>query len=126
MAKATLTLSDGTVVELNSTDEGIAKILSQYNASLAEPAKPKTTKKKAKAKKGTKKAVAAGLKQRLEAMIAAGSFKTGKKVKDVQTMLATKGFTHSTQTISTQLIRFVRDGTLDRRKEGGSWEYFTK
>lgn len=125
MAKATLTLSDGTVVELDSTDQGIAKILSQYNASLTLPDAKKTTKKR-KAKKGSKKAVTAGLKERLEAMIADGSFKEGRQVKDVKAMLATKGFTHSTQTISTQLIRFVRDGLLDRRKPDGRWEYFKK
>ena len=125
MAKATLTLSDGTVVELESTDQGIAKILSQYNASRIDPIVGKATKKR-KPKKGAKKATVTGLKERLETRITDGAFKDAKQVKDVQAMLATGGFTHSPQTISTQLIRFVRDGVLDRRKEGGRWEYFKK
>lgn len=130
MAKATLVLPDGATVALESSDEGIAKILSIYGASISQPITETGTKRKSRKKKtgkgGAKRVRATGLKSRLEDLIADGFFKTKKLAREARDALVTKGFSHSPQTVSTELIRLVRSGKLDREKKGRVWVYFSK
>ena len=128
MPKATLTLDDGTVVQLESTDEGIAKILSGYNAGFTkQTGKPKRRVKggKGTGKVGGKKTPAkTGLQPRIEELTRASFFKSPRPVPDVVAELLKKGFKHKVQPVSTALIRQVRKGNLDRQHDGKQWTYF--
>lgn len=131
MAKATLTLQDGTVVALDSTDEGIAKILSLYGASLDQPAAKKDTPSKTSKKtpkKTTKKTPAAGLKARMEDLIEDGFFDDPKQPPDVEAALATQAFKATHKAIGTQLARFAKSKVLARvkDKDNGRWAYYKK
>jgi len=127
VAKATLTLADGAVVDFESTDEGIAKILALYNSTLQQPAGKKRGKvKRVAGKQGVKKPQAKeGLQTRTEELITAGFFKAAKTPPQVAAQLLTKGFKHSSSTVSTVLIRLVKAGRLDRHwnDETKRWNY---
>jgi len=129
MATGSLTLTDGTLVEIKGTEEGVAKILALYNASLHPTAV--TRKKRGKVAGGKGKQGAnkpqpkEGLQTRVEELIGAGFFKQAKTPLDVVAKLLTKGFKHSRPTVSTALIRLVKTGKLDRHwnDETKRWNY---
>jgi hypothetical protein len=122
MAKATLTLPDGTHVSIDGTPEEIARVMglygghSQSKKEIAIVTKSqKTVKQDLPGRKGPRYYILE-LKQE-------GFFKQKKTLPEVQKRLEANGHIYAQNSLSTPLLRLVRDRQLRRLKEGDVWVY---
>jgi hypothetical protein len=126
MAKATLTLPDGTIVTVTGSAEEIASIMSLHGASTKPSGRTTTA-----SAKGAKKVPASkksgksrgGPKQRIQALVDAGFFKERKSINDIQAKLEEEGHIYAQSSLSPALVRLTRDKALRRVKHDNKWAY---
>lgn len=126
MAKANLTLPDGTTVKIEGTAEDIAVLLSKFSG----PREATSPKPKAKGEKESSKTKAATgkIKRKGPQILIAGLanenyFKSKRKIADVQKKLEESGHIYTIESLSTPLLRLTRKKVLRRLKEKNGWVY---
>ncbi len=127
MAKANITLPNGTKVTIEGTADEVATLLGRFSGpSEAAPAVAKKKKRKKKKSNGGSGGPAAKRKgpQTLIAELAKeGYFKSKRTIGDIQNKLEEKGHIYAQTSLSTPLLRLTRIRTLRRLKEQGVWVY---
>jgi hypothetical protein len=117
MAKAALTLANGTQVTIEGTPEEVASLLSKFAGPTAE--KLQTSKTSTKTAKRPK----AGVTEYVSQLIGSGFFKQPKELGSVKTALEERGHFYPITTLSPVLLRFVRQRELRRMKDKKRWVY---
>ena len=130
MAKAKLTLPNGTKVAIEGTEEEVATLVRRFSDLAAEPTGGGRTRagrtaraqKVARAKKAGKSAGPVGHIRELRDQ---GFFKSKRSINDVQEKLEEKGQIYALTNLSPALLWLVRarPAVLGRIKEGGVWKY---
>jgi hypothetical protein len=126
MAKATLTLPDGTTVLIEGSAEEIARIMSLHSTTIqAQPSHHPSTTKPKKPKITSKKSSqsGAGPKQRIFELKSLGFFDEKKSIVDIQKKLEEQGHIYAQTSLSPALVRLVRSKDLRRVKEDKVWMY---
>ena len=126
MAKATLTLSDGTNVLVEGSAEEIARIMSLHSTTIQprpspSPATPKPKKPRSTSKKSSQSII--GPKQRIFDLKSLGFFDEKKSIVDIQKKLEELGHIYAQTSLSPALVRLVRGRDLRRIKEDKVWMY---
>ena len=119
MAKANIETSSGLKIMVEGTAEEIASIVAQVKSGEHTPQQHTISEKKSR-RSETSSTSLVGLIQELKGN---GFFNTPKKVKDVKNELAQQTHHYPLESISTALIRRVKNGELGRIKEGKIWVY---
>ena len=118
MAKATITLPDGTNIKLDGTPDEIADVVTRFEG------KPRSRGKPAKARKAPK-----GRTQRVQLpdlvanLIDGGFFKKPKDLASVKAALEEMGHHYPVTTLSGTMLRQVRNRNLRRLKKDQRWMY---
>ena len=127
MAKANLTLPDGTTVKIEGTADEVAVLLAKVSGG--EPGSPrrrKTTRKKATKKKTARsrnRVKRKGPQVLIGELADSNYFKSKRSMSDIQKKLEAQGHIYAMTSLSTPLLRLTRNGTLRRLKEKGNWVY---
>jgi superfamily II DNA/RNA helicase len=125
MAKANLTLPNGTTVNIEGTAEEVASLLAQFEKAPKKFADSKLT----KIKKGRPQQLARlangreGLQTLLRALVSEDYFKTKRTIGEIRAKLEEQGHIYPIVRISTPLLRLTRDRTLRRFRDGSGWVY---
>jgi len=120
MAKANLETSTGLKIAIEGTADEIAAIVACVKSGeQPNKARRHTTEKKAR-RSGYSSTSLVSLIQQLKEE---GFFDSPKKITDVRDALAQQAHHYPLQSVSTTLIRRVKNGALGRIKEGKSWAY---
>ena len=126
MAKANLTLPNGTKVDIEGTSQEVAKVLKMFSQPIGEvSAKTKPEMQRRPAKVAAKQ-VASGRRgpQPLITELAEEGYFKGKRVMaDIQKKLEEKGHIYAQESLSPALLRLTRKKTLRRIKEKKGWVY---
>lgn len=120
MAKANLTLANGTVVQLEGSAEEVAALL---NKVTGEPAKKAVSKKTHKKRSSQTSTVRKGPQTLIAQLSVDGFFKTKRTIGAVQEKLEEAGHIYAITALSTPLLRLTRDRVLRRIKEKDGWVY---
>jgi hypothetical protein len=126
VAKATLTLPDGTTVSISGSPEEIASIMSLHGGTTRSQRKSPAPAAKHRAKPiepTKKKKPKAGPKQRVQALIDAGFFKEQRSIVHIQTKLEEEGHIYAQSSLSPALVRLTREKALRRVKHDKLWAY---
>lgn len=126
MAKANLTLPNGTTVKIEGTSEDIAVLLSKFSGRhKAVSMKSKTTGKKtaSRTKGAPPKVERKGPQSLLEELANEDYFKSKRTIGDVQKKLEEGGHIYAMESLSTPLLRLTRKKVLRRLKEKNAWLY---
>ena len=128
MAKANLTLPDGTTVNIEGTADEVAILLAKFSGGDSETGG--TRKRKTKRKKVSKKKTRSGTRAKRKGpqvligeLADADYFKKKRGMSDIQKKLEQQGHIYAMTSLSTPLLRLTRNGTLRRLKEDGNWVY---
>lgn len=135
MAKANLTLPDGTKVAIEGSAEEVASLLNTFSQAQSSRATPTTRKKssrkasskkrapsKARASDGSRKKSAGPTGYILE-LRDSGFFKERRTLPDIQKKLEELGHIYAQTSLSSPLIRLVKKRELRRLKEKKGWAY---
>lgn len=127
MAKANLTLPNGTTVNIEGTAEEVTSLLAIFSQPESSEGATKIARKK-KSKKSSsttkKKAInRTGSQQLIEELSKEGFFKTKQPISSIQKKLEEKGHIYSIESLSTPLLRLTRKRILRRMKENKQWVY---
>lgn len=124
MAKAQITLPDGTNVKLTGTPAEVAEVLQRVGARAQAGG---TVRRPAAATRGPRTTAAAKssrpLTDLIESILADGFFKKPKDLAAVKGVLAEMGHHYPVTTLSPALLRLVRRRKLRRIKQAGRWMY---
>ena len=120
MAKASIETSSGLKIMVEGQAEEIASIIAHVKSGENTPKQQHMTSEKKSRRSETQSTSLVGLIQKLKEN---GFFDTPKKVKDVKDELAQQTHHYPLESISTALIRRVKNGELGRIKEGKMWVY---
>lgn len=128
MAKANLTLPDGTTVNIEGTAEEVALLLARFSQQESVQQSGTTAKKKKKKKKAggssNKTTVKRkGPQQLIEELVKEGFFKSKRQISAIQKKLEEGGHIYAIETLSTPLVRLTRRKVLRRLKENKHWVY---
>jgi hypothetical protein len=134
MAKANITLANGTVVTIDGTADEIKSLLEIYShgPQLKGGIEGSTEKKKHRKKvpKGNGEAkikkVKKGPKGYIAELKAEGFFKAKRTMNEVQAKLEEDGHIYPLNELSTPLRVLVKDKELGRIKEKDKWVYFNR
>jgi hypothetical protein len=118
MAKAILTLPDGTVVSIKGSIEEIDRIMSLHEKS-AQLKDSKTI----PVGKIKRKSPIIGPKGRIQELKEGGFFKEKRSIADIQEKLEENGHIYAQTSLSPTLVRLVREKVLRRVKEDSAWMY---
>jgi len=121
MAKATLTLPDGTNVTIEGDTEEISKLLGKFSGPSQDKQSTKQKSKIAKNRAGLK--TKKGPQDYILELRQEGFFKSRRSIADVQKKLEEKGHIYPQERLSSPLIRLVRKRELRRMKEKKGWIY---
>lgn len=127
MAKANLTLPDGTTVSIDGTAEEVALLLQKFTAPGTDgqrtgsrrATKARTTGRQQPAAKAVRK----GPQQLVKDLAAEDWFKTKRTIGDLQQKLEEKGHIYAMESLSTPLLRLTRSKVLRRLKDKSGWVY---
>lgn len=126
MAKAHLTLPDGTTVNIEGTAEEVANLLSRFSTpqthstrTRKSPKKKSSTRSTAKEQKPKRK----GPQTLIEELVRENYFKSKRTIKDVQKKLEEGGHIYAQYSLSTPLLRLTRSKALRRIKDKDGWVY---
>ena len=123
MAKANLTLPNGTKVTIEGTADEVATLLSNFSGpSEAAPATG-TKKRRKKKNSGGPTTIRKGPQTLIRGLVDEGYFKSKRTLANVQKKLDEKGHIYAQTSLSSPLIRLTRDRTLRRLKEKSGWVY---
>jgi hypothetical protein len=134
MAKADITLANGTVVTIDGTVDEIKTLLEIYSGAQPKSERgggiKKGHRRKPKSKKsssGSKpKKVKRGPKGYIAELRSEDFFKTKRTINEVQAKLEENGHIYPLNELSTPLRRLVKDKELGRIKEKDNWVYFNR
>ncbi len=122
MAKADLTLADGTKVAIDGSPDEITKILSALGPGAGRPGSKRGTR-----KTGTKPARTARSAKGPTAYITQlrdeGFFRAKRSLGDIQKKLEEQGHIYAITSLSPILVTLVRRKDLRRVKQGKRWAY---
>ena len=128
MAKANITLPNGTKVTIEGSAEEVATLLSQFSGPST--AAPNATKnKKRRTRKSTDTSPGTATKRRkgpqpLIAQLTDGDyFKSKRTMGDIQKKLEELGHIYAQSSLSSPLLRLTKNHTLRRMKEKSGWVY---
>ena len=128
MAKATLTLPNGTHVAVDGSPEEIAKLMSLYSSegetghqksNLRSPSQDESTAKTKKKSSSAKK----GPRGYISDLTEIGFFKQKRNIAEIQKKLEEQGHIYAQTSLSPTLLRLVRDHELRRIKDKDGWVY---
>lgn len=127
MAKANLTLPDGTTVSIDGTAEEVAILLQKFAAPITGP-QPSERRTATKARPAGRqqpagKTVRKGPQQLVKDLADEDWFKTKRTIGDLQKKLEEKGHIYAQESLSTPLLRLTRNKVLRRLKDKGGWVY---
>lgn len=128
MAKAHLTLPDGTTVNIEGTAEEVANLLSRFSAPQDQPARTsERAKKKSSARSAAKeqKPKRKGPQTLIDELVRENYFKSKRTIGDVQKKLEEGGHIYAQYSLSTPLLRLTRSKALRRIKDKDGWVYVT-
>src|SRR5258705_12761294 len=125
MAKANLTLKNGTTVEIEGTADEVGILLDRFNGTAGfggkgHAAAPAPA---AKAKSSGRFRARNGPKPRILELIEEEFFKKPKGLGDLKLELEVRGHFYELNALSTPILRLVKDRTLRRIKDNGAWKY---
>jgi hypothetical protein len=126
MAKATLTLSDGTTVIIEGSPEEISRIMSLHSTTVqTQSSKPPPTTRAKKSKSPSKKSSQSttGPKLRIIELKSLGFFDEKRSIVDIQKKLEEQGYIYAQSSLSPTLYRLTRSKDLRRFKENKVWLY---
>ena len=129
MAKATLTLPNGTHVVVDGSPEEIAKLMSLYSGeggttgSQTQSLHETSQNKSGSGKKETKSSAKKGPQGFIADLTETGFFKQKRNIAEIQKKLEEQGHIYAQTSISAPLIRLVRARKLRRIKEKDGWVY---
>ena len=126
MAKAHLTLPDGTKVNIEGTAEEVANLLSRFSATQDQPtrtSKPAKKKSSARSKAKEQKPKRKGPQTLIEELVRENYFKSKRTIGDVQKKLEEGGHIYALYSLSTPLLRLTRSKALRRIKDKDGWVY---
>jgi hypothetical protein len=126
MAKANLILPDGTTVNIEGTADEVAILLEKFsqqnNPNLnSSPTKKKRRSNKTKSRSANTKIV--GPTALIKELVDEDFFKSKRTLKDIQKKLEERGHIYAITSISPQLTKLTRSGTIRRIKENNKWVY---
>ena len=127
MAKANITLPNGTKVTIEGTADEVATLLARFSGPSEDtPAVAKIKKRKKKKSYGGSGGAATkrkGPQILIEELAKEGYFKSKRTIGDIQNKLDEKGHIYAQTSLSSPLLRLTRIRTLRRLKEQGVWVY---
>ncbi len=129
MAKANLTLPDGTKVAIEGSAGEVAALLGRLSddSQGAVPAKERARRISANGKKRTRdkaaKSKPSGPTDYIREIIHDGYFKAKREIGAVRDKLEERGHIYPVTSLSGPLLRLVKNKELRRIKEGGVWKY---
>jgi hypothetical protein len=121
MAKANLTLADGTTVAISGSAEEVAKLLERFSGAGSRPHGGGTKRKPTSGSQSKKKA--AGPIAHILALRDDKFFKTRQTLPDIQKKLEEGGHIYAQSSLSPALVRLVRRRELRRIKDKKGWVY---
>lgn len=129
LAKATIRLPNGTVVQIDGTQEEVQHIIAFYGQTVSEQKtasvaqkKKNTVKRKHSGGAGVRRN-ATGPTKLITELRDSGYFKERRTLSDIQKKLEEKGFIYATTSLSPALTQLTKRGDLRRVKEQGVWKY---
>lgn len=126
MAKAHLTLPDGTTVNIEGTADEVATLLARFAGSAPTTitaVKPRRKKAAANSDKKAQKTARKSPKTLIEELANENFFKSKRTISEVQKKLEEKGHIYALHSLSTPLLRLTRSKVLRRIKEKDGWVY---
>jgi hypothetical protein len=133
MAKANITLANGTVVTIDGTVDEIKALLEIYSHGPQPQSKTggkirRSHRRKAKGSSGETKVKKGkkGPQGYIAELKAEDFFKAKRTINEVQTKLEENGHIYPLNELSTPLRRLVKDKELGRIKEKDGWVYFNR
>lgn len=129
MAKAVLTLSNGTKVAIEGTAEDIAVLLDRFSGDAPTPSRKPRSRQQGRARESTKPKRAKdriprkGPQTLIAELAEENYFKSKRTIGDVQKKLEEKGHIYAITSLSTPLLRLTRAKTLRRLREKSGWVY---
>ena len=135
MAKANITLANGTVVKIDGTVDEIKALLEIYShnewpQSKNRDGSGKSRQRKMKLQRGSgekkNRKVKKGPKGYIAELKSEGFFKAKRTINEVQAKLEENGHIYPLNELSTPLRKLVNDKELGRIKEKDKWVYFNR
>ena len=131
MAKANLTLPDGTTVKIEGTAEEAATLLTRFTGGDqggggAPAHRKKASKKKATKKRGGKSSTRSkrtGPRDLIRELADEDYFKSKRTLQDVQKKLEEQGHIYAQTSLSNPLLALTKARTLRRLKDKKRWVY---
>ena len=128
MAKATLTLPNGTRISIDGTAEEVARLINFYSEAVKHQPDKKTSasaKPASRTKAPGKKVSSAktGPQSYILELKGSGFFKKKQSLGDVQKQLEAEGHIYAQTSLSAPLLRLVRAHELKRIRENDAWLY---
>lgn len=119
MPRASLTLHNGTQVNIQGSEEEIARIIrgiTEGEGGLEHNRKPKSPSAKSRG-------APTGPTDHIRGLVDEGFFRQKRGIGDIQKALEAEGHIYATTTLSPLLVRLTRNRVLRRLKEEGAWKY---
>jgi len=129
VAKANLTLPDGTTVKIEGTAEEVGTLVARFTGS--DQGDSPTRRKKANKKKAKKKRTGKTLTRRkrtgprdlIRELADDGFFKTKRTLPNIQKKLEERGHIYAMTSLSNPVLALTKDRTLRRLKDNKRWVY---
>jgi copper chaperone CopZ len=123
MAKANLTLPNGTIVTIEGTADEVADLLAKVSGPTPSSGSSKKSKPKSSSGPKTKKINRKGPLVLVNELADQDFFKSKRSIGDVQKKLEEAGHIYATESLSPALLRLTRKRVLRRLKEKSGWAY---
>jgi hypothetical protein len=121
MAKASITLPDGTAVNIEGSPEEIARVMQLYGPTHVREEKSPTRKKKGRPTEKPK--VKEGPRFYVAELLEQGFFKEKRSIIDLQRKLEEEGHIYAQTSLSAPLLHYLKAKRLRRVKEEDIWLY---
>jgi hypothetical protein len=127
VAKASLSLPNGTTVQIEGTSDEVAKLLDRFsegdgNAPGGGP-RPKPSRKKPRNVHGSNRTKRTGPVGLIKDLAKEGFFKTRKRLGEIQKKLEEHGHIYAQTSLSPAVLSLTKQKVLRRLNEGKGWAY---
>ena len=123
MAKAQITLPDGTKIHLEGTPEEIISVQGALSQNSTDKRFSKKTKSPKRSPVNNRKPSKEGPMSRIRDLISEDFFKEKRKMDEVKIILEQKAIFYQASDLAPTLIRLIKKGELRRIKENNKWVY---
>jgi hypothetical protein len=123
MAKANLTLPNGTIVVIEGSPEEVSALLAKVSEPSRSVDQLRSSPKKASGTTKPTKPARKGPQALLQELVDEDWFKSKRTISDVQKKLEEKGHLYALHSLSTPLLRLTRSRVLRRLKDKSGWVY---